>query len=131
LSQELSYFDFERESDSWISAFGPADHQQRKDFYDIIKREFGRLKYLKIQKGVVTNKMRPMLDIMSEFRVSVRHADLVKIDFVTVWSQFIVGNQIGAHFIDPSDSGFEFNFALRAKDEYCLVGRIQVVAERG
>lgn len=131
MSKELSYSEFHKEAASWTDAFGPADHQQRKDFYDVIKKEFGRLRYLNIQRAVVTNKDRPMLDVLSEFRVSVRQLEYVKIDFGTVWSQHICGDEhIGAHFLDSSDTGFEFNFALRHKQGYCLVGRLQVHALR-
>lgn len=130
MSKAYNFYDFKREAESWVAAFGAADHLQRKNFYDELKKQFGRLKYLNIQKCIVTTKDSPMLDVLSEFSVTMRHADLVKIDFANVWSQFVVGDQVGAHFIDTVDAGFEFNFALRSRNDYCIVGRFQVHAKR-
>lgn len=124
MSTELSFYDFEKEADSWVAAFGPAEHQQRKDFYDIVKHEFARLKYLKVQKAVVSAKDRPMLTVSTEFRVSVRHTDMVKIDFKTVWNDFIAADQVASHYFEPKESGFCLHFALRSRKGHCLVGQI-------
>ncbi len=130
MNSGLSYYEFKRECESWIAAFGPAGNIQRKEFYSTLKTEFARLKYLKFQKAVVTTKDQLMIDVFGEFKVSLRHVDMVKIDFANVWATYVVGEQVGAHFLDTVDPGFVFNYAMRPKDEYCIVGRIQVVAVR-
>ena len=126
MSTRVSFLDFDREVQVWLDAFTIAEKDQRSTFYHRYKAELRVLRYLEVHQGKVTIQRHPMLEIMASYKVAKRNADMVRIDFETVWSQYMARSDRSIHAFNPTDTGFDFLFAVAMSDKYVMTGVIHV-----
>lgn len=130
MSFRVSFFDFDREVEHWLSAFSHADKDQRVSFFNRFKAEMSVMRYMEIHQGKATIQRHPMLEILASFKVAKRHEDLVKIDLETVWGKFIAREERSIHAFSPTDNGFDFMFAIAPGDKFVLSGVLQITSVR-
>ncbi len=127
----MSFFDFDREVESWLSAFAHAEKEQRVAFFNRLKAEMSVMRYMEIHQGKVTINRHPMLEILASFKVVKRHEDMVKIDLETVWGKFIARDERSIHAFSPTEKGFDFMFAISPGDKYVMSGVMMITSLRG
>lgn len=131
MSFRVSFLDFDKEVEHWLSAFELADKEMRVSCYNRFKAEMSVMRYLEVHQGKVTIQRHPMLEILASFKVIRRHEDLVKIDLETVWGKFIARQERAVHAFDTTEKGFDFKFAMVPGDKYVVSGVMQITAVRG
>ncbi len=131
MSFRVSFYDFDKEVEHWLSAFAHADKDQRVSFFNRFKAEMSVMRYMEIHQGKATIQRHPMLEILASFKMAKRHEDLVKIDLETVWGKFIAREERSIHAFSPTDKGFDFMFAIAPGDKYVLSGILQITSVRG
>ena len=112
MSNQCSRYDFDKQFQSYRSAYTLADQWQRGDALQDFVTSLRRLNYISVGRSEVTTKNHPMIEVKSQFALAKRLPELVQIDLTTVWKEASKGASHACHAYEWTPSGFDAHFLL-------------------